>query len=73
MRGAIQSYEGNINSHSRIQLGVDPSETIVMSGSCLYDACILFLRAIEKCEPLAKGTLIRWRGPSFADMEYQIW
>lgn len=32
MRGAIQSYEGNINSHSRIQLGVDPSETIVMSG-----------------------------------------
>nr|XP_016515846.1 PREDICTED: uncharacterized protein LOC107832506 isoform X2 [Nicotiana tabacum] len=32
MRGAIQSYEGNQNSHSRIQLGVDPSETIVMSG-----------------------------------------
>ncbi|KAM3324102.1 DDB1 and CUL4-associated factor 4 isoform X1 [Capsicum chacoense] len=32
MRGAIQSYEGNVNSHSRIQLGVDPSETIVMSG-----------------------------------------
>ncbi|XP_075099690.1 uncharacterized protein LOC107761923 isoform X2 [Nicotiana tabacum] len=32
MRGAIQSYEGNKNSHSRIQVGVDPSETIVMSG-----------------------------------------
>lgn len=31
-KGAIQSYEGNINSHSRIQLGVDPSETMVMSG-----------------------------------------
>lgn len=33
MRGTIQSYEGNKNSHSRIQVGVDPSETIVMSGS----------------------------------------
>ncbi|WMV08438.1 hypothetical protein MTR67_001823 [Solanum verrucosum] len=32
MRGAIQSYEGNKNSHSRIQLGVDPSEIMVMSG-----------------------------------------
>ncbi|CAN4114093.1 unnamed protein product [Withania somnifera] len=32
MRGAVQSYEGNINSHSRIQLGVDPSEIIFMSG-----------------------------------------
>lgn len=25
-------YEGNVNSHSRIQLGTDPSETFVLSG-----------------------------------------
>ncbi|KAF6136601.1 hypothetical protein GIB67_016057 [Kingdonia uniflora] len=31
-RGAIQSYEGHVNSHTRIQLGVDPSEEHVMSG-----------------------------------------
>ncbi|VFQ64270.1 unnamed protein product [Cuscuta campestris] len=31
-RGALQSYEGNVNSHTRIQLGVDPSESLVMSG-----------------------------------------
>ncbi|PIA37643.1 hypothetical protein AQUCO_03000296v1 [Aquilegia coerulea] len=31
-RGAIQSYEGHVNSHTRIQLGVDPSERLVMSG-----------------------------------------
>lgn len=31
-RGAVQSYEGNVNSHSRIELGVDPSEKVVMSG-----------------------------------------
>lgn len=28
----IQSYEGHVNSHSHIQLGVDPSETFVLSG-----------------------------------------
>ncbi|OVA01555.1 WD40 repeat [Macleaya cordata] len=31
-RGAVQSYEGHVNSHTRIQLGVDPSEGLVMSG-----------------------------------------
>nr|XP_029117973.1 uncharacterized protein LOC105036131 isoform X2 [Elaeis guineensis] len=31
-RGAVQSYEGHVNSHSHLQLGVDPSETLVMSG-----------------------------------------
>lgn len=71
MRGAIQSYLGNKNSHSRIQLGVDSSETMVMSGSYGFiDACI---STIEKCEHLLKDTLVRWRGLSFAAMEYQIW
>ncbi|GAV75061.1 hypothetical protein CFOL_v3_18540, partial [Cephalotus follicularis] len=31
-RGAVQSYEGHVNSHTHIQLGVDPSERFVMSG-----------------------------------------
>ncbi|KAL5578007.1 hypothetical protein UlMin_019706 [Ulmus minor] len=31
-RGAVQSYEGHVNSHTRIQLGVDPFEKFVMSG-----------------------------------------
>ncbi|KAJ9709429.1 hypothetical protein PVL29_001078 [Vitis rotundifolia] len=31
-RGAVQSYEGHVNSHTRIQLGVDPSERFVFSG-----------------------------------------
>ncbi|XP_072091429.1 uncharacterized protein [Arachis hypogaea] len=31
-RGSVQSYEGHVNSHSRIQLGFDPDERFVMSG-----------------------------------------
>ncbi|ONK65546.1 uncharacterized protein A4U43_C07F38210 [Asparagus officinalis] len=31
-RGAIQSYEGHVNSHSHLQLGVNPSETLMISG-----------------------------------------
>lgn len=31
-RGAVQSYGGHVNSHTRIQLGVDQSERFVMSG-----------------------------------------
>lgn len=31
-RGPIQSYDGNVNSHSRLELGVDPSEKFVLSG-----------------------------------------
>lgn len=31
-RGAVQSYEGHVNSHNHLQLGVDPSETLLMSG-----------------------------------------
>ncbi|KAB2601735.1 hypothetical protein D8674_002740 [Pyrus ussuriensis x Pyrus communis] len=31
-RGAVQSYEGHVNSDTRLLLGVDPSERFVMSG-----------------------------------------
>ncbi|PPD68953.1 hypothetical protein GOBAR_DD34168 [Gossypium barbadense] len=40
-RGAVQSYGGHVNSHTRIQLGVDQSERFVMSGegerTAIYD------------------------------------
>lgn len=31
-RGPVQSYEGHVNTHSHIQLGVDSSERFVLSG-----------------------------------------
>ncbi|GKD63990.1 katanin p80 subunit B1 [Tanacetum coccineum] len=31
-KGAVQFYEGNVNSHTRIQIGVDPSERFFMTG-----------------------------------------
>ncbi|KAH9330258.1 hypothetical protein KI387_002366, partial [Taxus chinensis] len=31
-KGAVQSYEDNINSHTMIQIGVDPTETLLASG-----------------------------------------
>ncbi|XP_038689026.1 uncharacterized protein LOC119988160 [Tripterygium wilfordii] len=31
-RGGVQSYEGNVNSHTHLQLGVDPSERFILSG-----------------------------------------
>ncbi|CAH9089508.1 unnamed protein product [Cuscuta epithymum] len=48
-RGAMQSYEGNVNSHTRIQLGVDPSESIIMSGG---EDCYLRLWSIKSGELL---------------------
>lgn len=31
-RGPVQSYEGHVNSHTHIELGIDPYERFVMSG-----------------------------------------
>lgn len=28
----MQTYEGHVNSHTRLQLGVDPSERFFVSG-----------------------------------------
>jgi len=39
-RGAVQCYEGHVNSHTRIQMGVDPSERFVMSGRCCFSDVI---------------------------------
>ncbi|XP_061356559.1 uncharacterized protein LOC133300983 isoform X2 [Gastrolobium bilobum] len=48
-RGAVQSYEGHVNSHTRIQLDVDPSERFVMSGG---EDCKLRLWSIKSGELL---------------------
>ncbi|KAJ8545935.1 hypothetical protein K7X08_018518 [Anisodus acutangulus] len=64
IRGPIQSYEGINNSHSRIQFGVDPSETIVMSGGV---DCHLRLWSIKSGELLFDNkfmdtipSVVRW-------------
>lgn len=31
-KGSVQSYQGNVNSHTRIQIAVDPTEKVIMSG-----------------------------------------
>ena len=33
-RGVVQCYEGHVNSHTHMQISVDPSERFVMSGGC---------------------------------------
>ncbi|KAJ1407607.1 WD40/YVTN repeat-like-containing domain superfamily, partial [Sesbania bispinosa] len=48
-RGSVQSYEGHVNSHTHIQLGVDPSERFVMSGG---EDCKLRLWSIKSGELL---------------------
>ncbi|KAG4946374.1 hypothetical protein JHK87_042381 [Glycine soja] len=48
-RGAVQCYEGHVNSHTRIQIGVDPSERFVMSGG---EDCKLRLWSIKSGELL---------------------
>lgn len=35
-RGPVQFYEGNVNSYTRIQLGVDPYERFFMSGERFF-------------------------------------
>ncbi|KAI3455768.1 hypothetical protein Pfo_012431 [Paulownia fortunei] len=50
-RGPVQSYEGHVNSHTRIELGVDPSEKVVMSGG---EDCYLRLWNIKSGELLFK-------------------
>ncbi|KAK7303833.1 hypothetical protein RJT34_14750 [Clitoria ternatea] len=48
-RGAVQSYVGHMNSHTHIQLGVDPAERFVMSGG---EDCYLRLWSIKSGELL---------------------
>lgn len=48
-RGAVQSYEGHVNSHTQIQLGVDPYERYVMSGG---EDCKLRIWSIKSGELL---------------------
>ncbi|KAM6595379.1 hypothetical protein CsatA_005903 [Cannabis sativa] len=48
-RGAVQSYDGHVNSHTRIQLGVDPSERFIMSGG---EDCYLRIWSIKSGELL---------------------
>ncbi|CAI9090702.1 OLC1v1025527C1 [Oldenlandia corymbosa var. corymbosa] len=51
-KGAVQSYDGNVNAHTHIQFGVDPLEEIVVSGG---DDCNLRLWSIKSGEMLFQG------------------
>ncbi|PRQ30166.1 putative transcription factor WD40-like family [Rosa chinensis] len=53
-RGAVQTYEGNVNSHTRLQLGVDPSERFFISGG---EDCNLRLWSIKSGELLFEDKL----------------
>ncbi|KDP43121.1 hypothetical protein JCGZ_26654 [Jatropha curcas] len=48
-KGELQSYEGNVNSHSRLQLAVDQSERFLMAGG---EDCNLRLWSIKSGELL---------------------
>ncbi|KAJ8478146.1 hypothetical protein OPV22_021873 [Ensete ventricosum] len=46
-RGSVQSYAGHVNSHTRLQLGVNPSETFLISGG---EDCFLRVWSIKNGE-----------------------
>ncbi|GAB2281747.1 hypothetical protein Dimus_016316 [Dionaea muscipula] len=64
-RGAVQCYEGHVNSHSRIQLGVDTYERFVVSGGedgkvriwSIKSGEVLFEDKISNCTP----TTVCWQ------------
>lgn len=75
-RGAVQSYEGHVNSHTRIQLGVDPSERFVFSGGYHFIAWKL----AQQIRQVYVHVLVifvlfklRWGGPKISDLEHQVW
>lgn len=74
-RGAIQSYEGNVNSHTRIQLGIDPSERFIMSGG---EDCYMRVWSIKSGEMLFEDKFMKsvpsvvcWPGGGQERMETQ--
>lgn len=73
-RGAVQSYEGHVNSHTRIQLGVDPSERFVFSGGYHFIAWKLYLTTVVRRLGLCSNIFVlRWGGPQFSDLEHHVW
>lgn len=54
-RGPVQSYEGQVNSHTTLQIAVDPTETLLASGG---EDCAIRLWSVKTGELLhtAAGT-----------------
>ncbi|XP_020093132.1 uncharacterized protein LOC109713452 isoform X2 [Ananas comosus] len=46
-RGAVQSYEGHVNSHTHLQLAVNPSETLLLSGG---EDCVVRIWSVKTSE-----------------------
>ncbi|KAF8085445.1 hypothetical protein N665_0667s0041 [Sinapis alba] len=49
---AVQTYEGHVNSHTRIEFGIDPSERFVMSGG---DDCYTRIWSIKSGQLLSEN------------------
>ncbi|VVB14912.1 unnamed protein product [Arabis nemorensis] len=49
---AVQTYEGHVNSHSRIEFGIDPSERFLMSGG---DDCYTRIWSIKSGQLLSQN------------------
>lgn len=70
-RGAVQSYEGHVNSHSRIQLGVDQSERFLMAGLYHSKFISVFFKETSELRPCL--AFIRWRGLQVTALELKVW
>ncbi|KAL4201427.1 hypothetical protein AMTRI_Chr02g258640 [Amborella trichopoda] len=85
-RGAVQSYDGHVNSHSLIQLGVDPTGSILMcggedghvriwsvkSGELLYDSEISESVVHSVCWSHSIGDMSPW-GSHMQDHSWAAW
>ncbi|CAH2072527.1 unnamed protein product [Thlaspi arvense] len=49
---AVQTYEGHVNSHTRIEFGIDPSERFLMSGG---DDCYTRIWSIKSGQLLSEN------------------
>ena len=70
-RGAVQSYVGHVNSHTRIQLGVDPMERFVMSGIMSLNSH--FFLIFTGFSTHIYYFSFRRRGLLLTALEYQVW
>ncbi|KAG9439293.1 hypothetical protein H6P81_019458 [Aristolochia fimbriata] len=71
-RGAVQLYEGHKNTHSHLRMGVDPTESFVMSGGEDGYARIWSIKTGELLfESVISDSVIStvcWAGPGFEEL-----
>ncbi|KAL2906798.1 DDB1- and CUL4-associated factor 4 [Bienertia sinuspersici] len=60
-RGPVQSYEGQVNSHSHIQLAADASERFLLSGEMLFEEKLSSSIPMSVCWQGNAETTCKWR------------